>query len=88
VSVARAEGFPVSEAILATHRKTLTQKGSVATASMMRDTENGGSTEADQILGAMLALARKHSLATPITEVAYTHMQAYAARRRRESSGN
>lgn len=86
VSVARAEGFPVSEAILATHRKTLTQKGSVATASMMRDTENGGSTEADQILGAMLALARKHSLATPITEVAYTHMQAYAARRRRESA--
>jgi 2-dehydropantoate 2-reductase len=53
---------------------------------MMRDTENGGSTEADQILGAMLALAKKHSLSTPIMEIAYTHMQAYAARRTRESA--
>ncbi|MBS0336611.1 MAG: 2-dehydropantoate 2-reductase [Proteobacteria bacterium] len=86
VSVAKAEGYPVSDAILATHRKTLTHKGSPATASMMRDTENGGPTEADQILGAMLALARKHSLAAPITEVAYTHMQAYAARRKRETA--
>jgi 2-dehydropantoate 2-reductase len=85
VCVAKAEGFPVSEAILATHRRTLTQQGSVATASMMRDTENGGSTEADQILGAMLALAKRHSLSTPIMEIAYTHMQAYAARRKRES---
>jgi 2-dehydropantoate 2-reductase len=85
-SVARAEGFPVGEAILAAHRKTLTHKGSPATASMMRDTENGGPTEADQILGAMLALAKKHGLATPIVEIAYTHMQAYAARRRREAA--
>jgi len=84
-AVARAEGFPVGEAILATHRKTLTHRGSAATASMMRDTENGGPTEADHILGAMLFLAKKHALAAPVTEMADTHMQAYAARRRREA---
>ena len=38
------------------------------------------------ILGAMLVLAKKHALATPITEIAYTHMQACAARRKREST--
>ena len=85
VSVAVAEGFPITEAILANHRRVLTQKGSVATASMMRDTEGGGPTEADTILGALLALAKKHSLQTPAVEIAYTHMQAYAARRKRES---
>ncbi len=85
VSVASAEGFPVAEKILANHRKVLTQKGSAATASMMRDTESGGPTEADTILGALLVLAKKHSLQTPVMEIAYTHMQAYAARRRREA---
>jgi 2-dehydropantoate 2-reductase len=85
VSVARAEGFPVGEKSLAGHRKILTQKGSTSTASMMRDTENGGPTEADHILGAMLARAKKHRLPAPVLEIAFTHMQAYAARRKRES---
>jgi 2-dehydropantoate 2-reductase len=85
-AVAQSEGFPIAEATLSTHRKTLTHKDSAATASMMRDTENGGPTEADQILGAMLALAKKHALAAPIAEMAYAHMQAYAARRKREST--
>lgn len=85
VAVAGAEGFPVAESHLAGHRRQLTLKGSNATASMMRDTENGGQTEADHVLGAMLALAKKHSIPAPILEIAYTHLQAYAARRVRES---
>lgn len=84
-SVARAEGHAVSDAQIAAHHKMLTQKGSAATASMLRDTENGGATEADHVLGAMLALARKHGLPAPTLEIAYTHLQAYAARRARES---
>ena len=40
----------------------------------------------DHVLGAMLALAQKHGLSAPMLEIAYTHLQAYAARRRRESS--
>lgn len=85
LSVARAEGFPVGEQALAGHRKALTQKGSTSTASMMRDTENGGPTEADHILGALLRLAHKHALQAPLLDIAYTHMQAYAARRAREA---
>lgn len=85
VAVAAAEGFAVSEPILANHRKLLTQKGSVATASMMRDTEGGGRIEADTILGALLTLAKKHSIATPVMEIAYANLQAYAARRKREA---
>ena len=84
-SVARAEGHPVSNAQLEAHKKMLTQKGSAATASMLRDTENGGPTEADHVLGAMLALASRHSLPAPMLEIAYTHLQAYAARRAREA---
>jgi 2-dehydropantoate 2-reductase len=63
----------------------LTQKGSTFSASMLRDLEAGGPTEGDHILGAMLALARKHGLAAPLLEAAATHLEAYAARRRREA---
>lgn len=85
-SVARAEGHPVGEAQLEAHRKMLTQKGSAATASMLRDTENGGATEANHVLGELLALAARHAISAPILEIAYTHLQAYAARRVRESA--
>lgn len=83
-AVARAAGFPTGEAALANYRGILTQKGSSFAASMMRDVESGGATEGDHILGALLALAKKHGVATPLLEVAATHLEAYAARRARE----
>lgn len=83
-AVARAAGFPTGEAALANYRSILTQKGSSFTASMMRDVESRGATEGDHILGALLALAKKHGVATPMLEVAATHLEAYAARRARE----
>jgi 2-dehydropantoate 2-reductase len=82
-AVARAAGFPTGEAALANYRGILTQKGSSFAASMMRDIESGGATEGDHILGALLALGRKHGVATPLLEVAATHLEAYAARRAR-----
>jgi 2-dehydropantoate 2-reductase len=84
-AVARAAGFPTGEAALANYRGILTQKGSSFAASMMRDVESGGATEGEHILGALLALARKHGVATPMLEVAATHLEAYSARRLRES---
>jgi len=84
-SVAKAEGFPTAEAALANYRGMLTQQGSTFSASMLRDLEAGGPTEGDHILGAMLALAIKHGLAAPLLEAATTHLEAYAARRRREA---
>lgn len=86
-AVAQAEGFPTPEATLANYRGLLTQKGSAFSASMLRDVESGGRAEGDHILGALLAIARKRSVATPVLETAATHLEAYAARRAREASG-
>lgn len=85
-SVAGAEGFPTPGAVLQNYRGMLTQKGSQMAASMLRDVESGGQAEGDHILGALLALARKHGLAAPVLEIAATHLEAYAARRRREKA--
>jgi 2-dehydropantoate 2-reductase len=85
-AVAKAEGFATPEAIYANYRNMLTLKGSAFTASMLRDIEVGGQAEGDHILGAMLARARKYSLASPMLEVATTHLETYAARRAREAA--
>ncbi len=84
-AVAKAAGFATGAETLAKYRAMLTQKNSVFTASMLRDIEAGGQTEGDHILGELLALARKHGVATPLLEVAVTHLEAYAARKRREA---
>jgi 2-dehydropantoate 2-reductase len=86
-SIAAAERCPTPEAVMGNYRGMLTQKGSGFTASMLRDIESGGQTEGDHILGALLATARKHSLAAPVLEVAATHVETYAARRHREQAG-
>ena len=85
-AVAQAEGFATPDAVRANYAGMLTQKGSAFTASMLRDVESGGQAEGDHILGAMLAAARKHRLATPVLEIAATHLEAYAARRKREKT--
>lgn len=85
-AVAKAQGFPASDAVLQNYRGMLTKKGSVFAASMLRDIESGGRAEGGHILGAMLGLARKHGIATPVLEIAATHLEAYAARRKRENA--
>ena len=83
--VASAAGFSTPDGVMARYRGMLTQAGSAFTASMLRDIESGGPTEGDHILGALLARARDRALETPLLEVAATHLEAYAARRRREA---
>ena len=85
-SVASAHGFATPESEMARYRGMLTQAGSAFTASMLRDVESGGQTEGDHILVALLARARERNLQTPLLEVAATHLEAYAARRRREAA--
>jgi 2-dehydropantoate 2-reductase len=85
-AVAKAEGFPTAEGALANFRGILTKKGSTFSASMLHDIEGGGPAEGEHILGSLLARARKHNVAAPMLEVAATHVEAYAARRRRERS--
>lgn len=85
-AVAKAEGCATPDAVMSNYRGMLTQKGSTFTASMLRDVESGGRAEGDHILGALLARARKHRIATPVLEMAATHLEAYAARKRREQA--
>ena len=84
--VAAAEGFATPESEMTRYRGMLTQAGSAFTASMLRDVESAGRTEGDHILGALLARARNRNLQTPLLEIATTHLEAYAARRRREAA--
>ena len=85
-AVAQAEGFATPDAVRANYSGMLTQKGSSFTASMLRDVESGAQAEGDHILGAMLARARRHSLAAPVLEIAATHLETYAVRRAREAA--
>lgn len=81
-AVARAAGYPLSEAALATGRSYLMAAGSPATTSMLRDLEQGGRIESEQIIGDLLRRARTLGPA-PMLEVVYAHLKAYEARRER-----
>ena len=81
--IATAEGYPPSDRVREMERGRLSQPGSLFTASMLRDLEAGGPVEAQQILGDLLEYGRKHKLATPLLEVAFTHVRCYEERRRR-----
>ena len=79
--VAVAEGHAPSDKVVAGIQSALTQKGSKAVASILGDMEKGGPAEGKQIVGDMLARARKHGIAAPNLRFAYAHLQTYEARR-------
>lgn len=80
--VAKASGHGLAEAQLAAYRKPLTEPGSALMASMLRDVERGGPTEADHILGDMVGRAQTRGIAAPLLKLAYSHLQAYDNRRK------
>ncbi|MDB6107918.1 MAG: 2-dehydropantoate 2-reductase, partial [Gammaproteobacteria bacterium] len=75
-----APSAPMRERSLA----TLTAAGSSLTASMLRDIESGGRSEADQILGDLLQRRKSKPTGRSILAVAYLHVKAFEARRKRE----
>lgn len=81
--VAAAEGWPPSDKVVGAVKASLTQKGGKAVASILGDIEKGGAVEARQIVGDMLARARRHGIAAPNLRFAYAHLQTYEARRAR-----
>jgi 2-dehydropantoate 2-reductase len=81
--VAAAEGYPPGDKAFAGVKASLTQKGGKSVASILGDIEKGGAVEGKQIVGDMLARARKHGIAAPNLRFAYAHLQAYEARRAR-----
>ena len=69
---------------MAAYRKLLFARGSDFAASMLRDIEGGHRVEADHIVGDMLRRARAAGVDPGPLRIAYAHLQAYQARRKRE----
>ncbi len=89
VAIAQANGHAPRAAFLERMRATLLQQGSTLTASMLRDVERNGPTEADHIIGSLLALrpGRDPTRDPPSPlQLAYLHLKAYEARRAREAA--
>jgi 2-dehydropantoate 2-reductase len=82
--VAHAAGHRTRPAFLDRARAVLTERGSSFAASMLRDVERGGATEAAHIVGDMLTRSREAGLAAPMLRVAWCHLQAHAARQEAE----
>ena len=88
-AIAAAQGFPPGEATRKFTRSMLTAPQSTITASMLRDIERGGPIEADHIVGDLL----RRSTAQPspdssLLRIAYAHLKAYEARRKRENAAS
>jgi 2-dehydropantoate 2-reductase len=81
-AIAKAAGQTLRPAYFDRVRGMVTQAGSPATASMMRDISNGADVEADHVIGDLLGRAKPG--AAPLLRVAYVHLKAYQARRARE----
>jgi 2-dehydropantoate 2-reductase len=81
VEIATREGHPPRQAHIDNVRERLTNPKGNWTASMLRDLEAGGPTEADHIVGWMLERARRHGVDDTMLSIAYTHLKAYEARR-------
>jgi 2-dehydropantoate 2-reductase len=81
VQIAAREGHAPRAAHVESGRARLTDPKGTWTASMLRDLEAGGRTEADHIVGWMLERARRHGVDDTILSLAFTHLKAYEARR-------
>ena len=79
--IAEASGHTVSTEQQSIYRTQLIEQGSGLMASMLRDVERGGATEADHILGDMVSRAQAKGINAPLLRLAYSHLQAYAFRR-------
>ncbi len=80
-AIAAASGYAPRKSRIDLAHKRLAEQGSLLTASMLRDIENGTRIEADHVIGDLLRRARPG--AAPLLKIAYTHLKAYEARRAR-----
>jgi 2-dehydropantoate 2-reductase len=88
--IATARGFAPSAAAMTRNRGMLTMPGSTFAASMLRDIERGAPTEADHILGDLIRRGGAGGGGPndfPLLRIAYAHLRAYEARRKRENAG-
>lgn len=78
-SIAAAHGYPPRQHVLDGTRAILTEPGSRAKASMLRDLEQGGKVEADHILGDLIARGAKHGIAAPLLRAAHASLKIHEA---------
>ena len=80
-AVAAANGHAPSDAFMKSWEETFSQPDSQYSTSMLRDIDRGGQTEAEHVLGFLLARAREAGVAHHTLLLAYTHIKAYEQRR-------
>ncbi|MEP6839123.1 MAG: 2-dehydropantoate 2-reductase [Bradyrhizobium sp.] len=85
-AVATASGFKPRAAFVEFDTKLITTVGSPLKWSMLRDIERGSTTEGEHILGDMVARAAALGIATPILNLARTHVAAYEISRARNAA--
>ncbi len=85
LQIASAAGRATPENIQEQARRFLTTPGSAFAASMLRDIERGGRTEAEHILGDLIARRPPGASAIQLLDVAYAQIKAYEIRRVRGS---
>jgi 2-dehydropantoate 2-reductase len=81
-AIAERQGHPPSPANAVRIRAMITAPGSLITASMLRDIENGAPVEADHIIGDLMSRGGATS-GLSLLKIAYAHLKAYEARRAR-----
>lgn len=77
IAIASAHGHPPRPQVADGVRAILTEPGSRAKASMLRDLEHGGRVEADHILGDLIARGTAKGLASPLLKAAYASLKIY-----------
>jgi 2-dehydropantoate 2-reductase len=80
IAAAAANGFEIRPAATERIYGMLTDPESTLTSSMYRDLVGRRPTEADHIVGDLIARARVHSVDVPLLELAYTHLSVYQRR--------
>ncbi len=85
-AIAAANGFPPSKATIERSLSMFTAPGSTISASMLRDIERGAPIEADHVVGDLLRRGEKAPGDRTLLRIAYAHLKAYEARRKREKA--
>lgn len=81
IEIVRQEGHEEDAEFIETYRALFANADSKYEASLLRDIERGGPTEADHIMGFMLERCRAHGLPDSVHLLAYTAAKAYEQRR-------
>lgn len=80
-SIAAAVGYPLKKFAMMRLRAMLTTAGSLFSASLYREIENGDKIEVEHVIGDLL---RRSNAENVLLKSAYVHMKSYEVRRRRE----